>query len=55
MKESQEDDDADLISDLLKLELHINGSKHTEEVYPIGRFADNKGKPSSLLRASIKK
>lgn len=46
IKESKEDDDADLVADLLRLGLHIDGFKYIEEVSRIGRLAENKVRPS---------
>lgn len=53
MKEREEDDDAIIIADLLRVGIHIDGSKHIEEVARIGRLAHNKARSMRLRIKSI--
>ena len=48
MKESKKDDVAVLIAHLLRVGLHIDGSKHINEESRICRLADNKVRPIRL-------
>ena len=53
MKKSEEDDDAVLINDLLRVGRRSDGFKHIEEVSRIGRLANNKVRLISLRIKSI--